>query len=356
MLAISANVVGAWAAAIVAFWKGHYFVPGAAFALGFGLFLLVPLVAIALSRMEEIAAIAFGRAPRRLANAPAAGAGRLCAESVDPYPGLPRAGRRCSRPPSMPWRGSIIRISNAWWSINNTPDPAAVAPDRRALPRARRSLQIPAGRGTRRLQGRRPAACARPHRAGRRDHRLDRCRLRRRPGLAQGARAVIRRSPRRLRASAARSSRRRPLADALRHECRICRFLRYRHGAAERGQRHRHARHDVPDPARRDRQPSAAGRARRSSRTPISASRSSNKAGSRITATAVTATVCCPTPSTPISGSAIAGPLAGCNWSASIGAGCCRAPKACRPSRSANTASAGSIGWALTPSASWWRC
>ncbi|HEY1980637.1 MAG TPA: glycosyltransferase, partial [Xanthobacteraceae bacterium] len=70
MLAISANVVGAWAAAIVAFWKGHYFVPGAAFALGFGLFLLVPLVAIALSRMEEIAAIAFGRAPRRLANAP----------------------------------------------------------------------------------------------------------------------------------------------------------------------------------------------------------------------------------------------------------------------------------------------
>jgi len=70
VLAASANAVGAWFAAIVAFWKGHYFVPGAAFALGFGILLLIPLVAIALSRLEEIAAIAFGRPPRRLAIAP----------------------------------------------------------------------------------------------------------------------------------------------------------------------------------------------------------------------------------------------------------------------------------------------
>jgi exo-beta-1,3-glucanase (GH17 family)/cellulose synthase/poly-beta-1,6-N-acetylglucosamine synthase-like glycosyltransferase len=70
MLAISANAAGAWFAAIVAFWKGHYFVPGAAFALGLGIVLLVPLVAIALARMEEIAAIAFGRTPRRLVSSP----------------------------------------------------------------------------------------------------------------------------------------------------------------------------------------------------------------------------------------------------------------------------------------------
>jgi exo-beta-1,3-glucanase (GH17 family)/cellulose synthase/poly-beta-1,6-N-acetylglucosamine synthase-like glycosyltransferase len=70
MLTISANVVGAWFSAIVAFWKGHYFVPGAAFALGFGLLLLIPLIAIALSRIDEIAAIVFGRGPRRLATAP----------------------------------------------------------------------------------------------------------------------------------------------------------------------------------------------------------------------------------------------------------------------------------------------
>src|ERR1700752_1200471 len=51
MLAASANAGGAWVAAIVAFWKGHYFVPGAAFALGFGIVLLLPLVAIALARL-----------------------------------------------------------------------------------------------------------------------------------------------------------------------------------------------------------------------------------------------------------------------------------------------------------------
>jgi exo-beta-1,3-glucanase (GH17 family)/glycosyltransferase involved in cell wall biosynthesis len=70
LLAISANAVGAWFAAIVAFWKGHYFVPGAAFALGLGIVLLVPLVAIALARLDEIAAIAFGRPPRRLVLSP----------------------------------------------------------------------------------------------------------------------------------------------------------------------------------------------------------------------------------------------------------------------------------------------
>jgi exo-beta-1,3-glucanase (GH17 family)/glycosyltransferase involved in cell wall biosynthesis len=71
-LAASANLVGAWVAAIIAFWKGHYFVPGAAFALGLGMVLLVPLVAIALARVDEIAAIAFGRPPRRLAGSPPA--------------------------------------------------------------------------------------------------------------------------------------------------------------------------------------------------------------------------------------------------------------------------------------------
>src|SRR5258705_1184390 len=65
-LAIAANAVGAWFATVFAFWQTHYFVLGAAFALGLGIVLLIPLVAIALARIEEIAAIAFGRAPRRL--------------------------------------------------------------------------------------------------------------------------------------------------------------------------------------------------------------------------------------------------------------------------------------------------
>src|SRR5262249_23742323 len=66
VLATSAHVVGAWAATVFAYWTNHYFVLGATFALGFGLILLVLLVLIALSRMEEIAAIVFGHAPRRL--------------------------------------------------------------------------------------------------------------------------------------------------------------------------------------------------------------------------------------------------------------------------------------------------
>jgi exo-beta-1,3-glucanase (GH17 family)/cellulose synthase/poly-beta-1,6-N-acetylglucosamine synthase-like glycosyltransferase len=66
MLAAAANGVGAWAATVFAYWTGHYFVFGSAFALTLGLILLVPLVLIAMARIDEIAAIAFGRAPRRL--------------------------------------------------------------------------------------------------------------------------------------------------------------------------------------------------------------------------------------------------------------------------------------------------
>ena len=89
LLAVAANVVGAWFAAVFAFWNGHYFVPGAAFALGLGTVLLIPLIVIALARIEEIAAIAFGRKPRRLiSRRAAAGARRLRA----------RKSRSTSRP------------------------------------------------------------------------------------------------------------------------------------------------------------------------------------------------------------------------------------------------------------------
>lgn len=65
-LAAAANTVGAWSAALFGYWYGHYFVPGAAFALGLGTLLLIPLMLIALARIEEIAAVAFGRKPARL--------------------------------------------------------------------------------------------------------------------------------------------------------------------------------------------------------------------------------------------------------------------------------------------------
>ncbi|SDS19158.1 glycosyltransferase [Bradyrhizobium canariense] len=66
VLSAAANGVGAWVATVFAYWTDHYFVFGSAFALTLGLILLVPLVLIAMARIEEIAAIALGRSPRRL--------------------------------------------------------------------------------------------------------------------------------------------------------------------------------------------------------------------------------------------------------------------------------------------------
>ena len=66
LLSSAANGVGAWAATVFLYWDSHYFVFGSAFALTLGLTLLVPLVLIAMARIEEIAAVAFGRPPRRL--------------------------------------------------------------------------------------------------------------------------------------------------------------------------------------------------------------------------------------------------------------------------------------------------
>ena len=122
-LAVATNVVGAWFAIVFAFWNGHYFVPGAAFALGFGILLLIPLVLIALARIEEIAAIAFGRGPRRLISAPA--------PAVEGY--LPKVSVHIpahKEPPEMLklTLDAVARLEYPNFEcvvvINNTPDPA----------------------------------------------------------------------------------------------------------------------------------------------------------------------------------------------------------------------------------------
>jgi exo-beta-1,3-glucanase (GH17 family)/cellulose synthase/poly-beta-1,6-N-acetylglucosamine synthase-like glycosyltransferase len=127
MLAVPANAVGAWFAAIVAFWKGHYFVPGAAFALSLGIILLVPLVAIALSRLQEIATIAFGRPPRRLANAPP-----LVPDFA--WPKVSIHIPACCEPPDM-LKASLDAVALLDYPnlecvvvINNTADPAFCRP------------------------------------------------------------------------------------------------------------------------------------------------------------------------------------------------------------------------------------
>ena len=70
------------------------------------------------------------------------------------------------------------------------------------------------------------------------------------PGLAEGPGAGVCRSGGRAGAGAAGSPRRVEDHHPSGHESRIRGLLRHRHGGAKRGQRHRHARHDVPDPAR----------------------------------------------------------------------------------------------------------
>jgi exo-beta-1,3-glucanase (GH17 family)/cellulose synthase/poly-beta-1,6-N-acetylglucosamine synthase-like glycosyltransferase len=124
MLSTAANGIGAWAATVFAYWNGHYFVFGSAFALTLGLILLIPLVLIAMARIEEIAAIAFGRSPRRLLvkDAPVAGDGAFPKVSIH----VPAY----FEPPEM-LKQTLDAVSRLDYPnfecvviINNTPDPA----------------------------------------------------------------------------------------------------------------------------------------------------------------------------------------------------------------------------------------
>jgi exo-beta-1,3-glucanase (GH17 family)/cellulose synthase/poly-beta-1,6-N-acetylglucosamine synthase-like glycosyltransferase len=123
LLAVSAHAVGAWFATLFGFWKGHYFVPGAAFALGLGVLLLVPMVMIALARIEEIAAIAFGRKPQRLIVAPP-----LVPETYEPKVSIHIPAYK--EPPEM-LKATLDAVARLTYPnfecivvINNTPDPA----------------------------------------------------------------------------------------------------------------------------------------------------------------------------------------------------------------------------------------
>jgi exo-beta-1,3-glucanase (GH17 family)/cellulose synthase/poly-beta-1,6-N-acetylglucosamine synthase-like glycosyltransferase len=127
LLAVAVHTVGAWAATLFAYWNGHYFVPGAVFAFGLGVALLVPLVIISLSRIEEIAAIAFGSKPRRL----------LSAKTDAPEGFAPKVSLHipaCREAPEMLklTLDAVARLDYPNFEcvlvINNTPDPAMWRP------------------------------------------------------------------------------------------------------------------------------------------------------------------------------------------------------------------------------------
>jgi exo-beta-1,3-glucanase (GH17 family)/cellulose synthase/poly-beta-1,6-N-acetylglucosamine synthase-like glycosyltransferase len=129
LLSTAANAVGAWAATVFAYWAGHYFVFGSAFALTLGLILLVPLVLIAMARIEEIAAIAFGRKPRRLLVKGATELPAAAGEAAS-FPKVSIHIPAYFEPPDMLKQtlDAIYRLDYPNFEcvviINNTPDPA----------------------------------------------------------------------------------------------------------------------------------------------------------------------------------------------------------------------------------------
>ncbi|MBV9565233.1 MAG: glycosyltransferase [Bradyrhizobium sp.] len=129
LLSASANAVGAWTATVFAYWAGHYFVFGSAFALILGLILLVPLVLIAMARIEEIAAVAFGRPPRRLIVKPAQVAPATMGAELS-FPKVSIHIPAYFEPPEMLKQtlDAVARLDYPNFEcvviINNTPDPA----------------------------------------------------------------------------------------------------------------------------------------------------------------------------------------------------------------------------------------
>jgi cellulose synthase/poly-beta-1,6-N-acetylglucosamine synthase-like glycosyltransferase/exo-beta-1,3-glucanase (GH17 family) len=128
ILSAAANGVGAWTATVFAYWAGHYFVFGSAFALTLGLILLVPLVLIAMARVEEIAAVAFDK-PRRLIVKGAAVVPATIGDSVS-FPKVSIHIPAYFEPPEMlkATLDAVARLDYPNFEcvviINNTPDPA----------------------------------------------------------------------------------------------------------------------------------------------------------------------------------------------------------------------------------------
>lgn len=129
LLSATANGIGAWAATVFAYWAGHYFVFGSAFALTLGLTLLVPLMLIAMARVEEIAAVAFGRKPRRLIVKGAPVVPATIGDSVT-FPKVSIHIPAYFEPPEM-LKATLDAVSRLDYPnfecvviINNTPDPA----------------------------------------------------------------------------------------------------------------------------------------------------------------------------------------------------------------------------------------
>lgn len=126
VLSAAACAVGSWVATIFAYWTTHYFLFGSGFALGLGILLLIPLICIAMARIEEISTIAFGRGPQRLISKPLP----QPAEWNGAFPKVSIHIPAYFEPPEMLKQtlDAIARLNYPNFEcvviINNTPDPA----------------------------------------------------------------------------------------------------------------------------------------------------------------------------------------------------------------------------------------
>jgi cellulose synthase/poly-beta-1,6-N-acetylglucosamine synthase-like glycosyltransferase len=126
-LAFASHIVGAWSATVFDYWNSHYFVLGAALAFFIATFLLIPLVVIALSRVQEIATILFGREPRRLLPR-----GLRSAEGYAPKVSIHIPAYRESPEMLKATLNAVAALDYPNFEcvvvINNTPDPAMWRP------------------------------------------------------------------------------------------------------------------------------------------------------------------------------------------------------------------------------------
>ena len=126
VIAITANIIGAWSANVVDYWVTHYFVLGSQIAMFVGAGLLIPLIMIMKQRIEELAAIIFGAKPARLL--------ARSSTTLEKAPLVSIHIPACREPPEM-LRQTLDSVAKLEWPnfecvvvINNTPDPAMWEP------------------------------------------------------------------------------------------------------------------------------------------------------------------------------------------------------------------------------------
>ena len=120
LFAVTAQAIGAWGSSVFDYWATHYFVLGSLAAMIVGVALLVPLIVIMKQRLDELASIMFGTAPKRLLPP------NLVLAEGTPLVSIHIPA--CREPPEM-LRQTLDSVAKLEWSnfecvvvINNTPE------------------------------------------------------------------------------------------------------------------------------------------------------------------------------------------------------------------------------------------